>query len=77
MCNCYKQDIYEGNNATDFENRFLEEVKVNAFDWKTLYICKDCSTYWEETYLDGRFGGVPQLKKINRNYAISEWNLNL
>lgn len=77
MCDCSLKDLYKGNNAVAFEQKCLQEIKVDARNWKTLYTCKVCNTYWEEKYIDGRFGGTPELRKVDENYVWSIWGLNL
>jgi len=73
MCNCNLKDLYKGNEATTFEQDCLHELKVDAHNWKVLYKCPKCNTYWEETYVEGRFGGSPELRKVNESYVISAW----
>ena len=73
QCNCNSKNMYYGNEATIFEQEYLQEIKVDAHSWKTLYKCKSCNTYWEEAYTNGRFGGTPELKKIDENYIKSFW----
>lgn len=76
-CGCKLKKIYIGNEVILFKEKYLEEIKVDAYNWKTLYKCKKCSIYWEETYLDGRFGGIPKLKEVDKSYIKKVWNLDL
>ena len=75
-CDCSSKNVYRGNDAMQFEKIWLREIKVDAVHWKTLYKCKECNVYWEETYVEGRFGGVPELKKVDEDYVGSVWGLN-
>lgn len=75
MCDCNMKDLYKGNDATKYEQKYLREIKVDAYNWKTLYQCKKCKTYWEEVFLEGRFGGCPELRKVDQNYVISVWGI--
>lgn len=72
-CACSSNEKFEGNDATAFEQVCLREIQVDAVNWKTLYKCKECDEYWEETYLDGRFGGIPELRKVDESYVSSVW----
>lgn len=76
MCECSLKDEYKGNDASIFEQMSLQEIRVDAYNWKTLYQCKECSTYWEETYAEGRFGGTPVLRRVEKSYVESVWGLN-
>lgn len=76
MCDCNFKDLYKGNDVTKFQQKCLQEVKVDAYNWKTLYKCKVCNTYWEETYVEGRFGGTPELRKVDKSYVVSVWSLD-
>lgn len=75
MCNCNFKGLYTGNDASLFEHEYLSEIKVDANSWKTLYRCKKCNTYWEETYVEGRFGGSPELRKVDESYVSTVWGL--
>lgn len=65
MCDCSERDHYHGTEATEFAKK-LTEVSVNAREWKTLYRCAACGTYWLETYPHSEYhgGGLPELDKI-------------
>lgn len=76
ICDCSLKDLYKGNDATIFEQKCLQEIKVDAHNWKSLYKCKRCSTYWEETFVKGRFGGTPELRKVDESYVVSTWGLD-
>lgn len=76
ICECNIKDLYEGNEAVLFERKFLQVVRVDAYKWKTLFKCKSCNQYWEEVYIDGRFGGTPELRKVDESYAMSAWGLD-
>jgi protein-arginine kinase activator protein McsA len=72
-CKCNQNSVIESNDAILYEQNFLHEVKVNAYTWETLYKCKECNTFWEEIYKDGRFGGTPVLKKVSIDGVSEKW----
>ncbi len=41
--------------------------------WRGLYFCPICKTYWEEQFIDDRFGGRPFLNKVTAKYVEDEW----
>lgn len=75
ICECNLKPVFSGNEATIYEQKHLQEIKIDAGKWKTLYRCRSCSAYWEEVYKDGRFGGTPELKKVDINYVKLNWNI--
>jgi hypothetical protein len=64
------------NKIVDIEKESLIQIKIDAYKWKSLYKCKFCKTFWEERTIEDRFGGVPQLIKIDTDYVKKEWKID-
>ena len=65
MCECKDTVFLEGNDATFYKENYLQVISIDAKNWKTLYKCKICNMYWEETFIEDRFVGIPELKQVN------------
>lgn len=73
-CNCKNTiKITDSNKIMDMEKEILIQLKIDAFKWKTLYKCKFCNVLWEESYIEDRFGGMPQLTQVDNDYVKSKW----
>lgn len=72
-CNCGSKTEYGGNEVIAFKEKYLEILKIDAFNWKGLYRCRECNTFWEETFKDDRWGGWPVLNKVDEKYVSSNW----
>lgn len=76
MCLCPDQDRLEGGRAIEFEKQ-LVQVAFNSDDWRTLFKCSDCDTYWEETRMQTELqgGGFPILSRVTKEYVAREWGI--
>lgn len=73
MCECVERNIVETKSIKEFKHRYLDELTVDGFSWKTLYRCKTCLTFWEERHTDDRFIGEPYLQKVSQEYVANNW----
>lgn len=71
-CDCNEFNHVKGNKVIEFEKK-LFQICVDGQRWKTLYKCEKCNVFWEENYVDGRWGGEPILSKVESDYVIKEW----
>lgn len=76
-CNCDLKNYFKGNEATLFQDKCLEAIKVDVDNWRGLYRCTYCNTYWEETFIEDRFVGIPELKKVTAEYVKEEWRIEV
>ena len=73
MLCCSEKETLEG---ADYENIIGKLTKISIQiepTWRGLYFCHQCKTYWEEQFIEDRFGGRPYLKKVNARYVRTEW----
>ena len=62
------------NNEYDILIKRLSKISVQIEpSWRGLYVCPECNTYWEESFLEDRFVDRPFLKRVTSQYVISEW----
>ena len=59
---------YEGNEAIDYAEKHLKEVKVDQVKWETYYIDEKTGEKWIEFFPHGELhgGGSPHLKKVEK-----------
>ena len=76
--NCLPEQLLEGNEAIS-KRKSLELIRVDGTRWLTLYRCKDCGLYWEESYdIDkGAYmaGGIPILKQLSADALADKWKI--
>lgn len=73
-CECiYKSSVTDSDKIESMKKEFLSELKVDAYRWKSLYRCKCCNAFWEESFQQDRFIGNPQLIKVDNDYVTKEW----
>ena len=73
MLCCSEKEILEG---TDYEKiqKQLTKISIQIEPiWRGLYFCNKCNTYWEEQFIEDRFGGRPYLKKVDEHYVKTNW----
>lgn len=77
--NCRPGQILEGNVAIS-KREHLELIRIDGKRWLTLYKCRECGGYWEETYdiSKGAYmaGGVPVLTCLSKD-DLQRWNIEL
>ncbi len=74
-----QEAVLEGQAALLKQERDLEVVKVNGSRWTTLFRCRECGAYWEETRDEKKgaymAGGIPVLRKVDAEYVRSQWGI--
>lgn len=64
------------DNVASFKREHLVPIAIDSKGWEGLYRCKACRTLFEETFGEDRFGGIPILRKVDREYAIGKWGID-
>jgi hypothetical protein len=73
-CKCSTQnEVAKAKEIEQMKTNQLEQLKVDAYKWKTLYKCKFCQSFWELHYTGGRWDGEPELIKVNSDYVVENW----
>jgi len=74
-----KERLLEGKDALLKEQQDLEILAIDGIQWRTLFRCRKCGTYWEEIRDEtkGAYmgGGVPVLRKVDQAYVQSQWKI--
>ena len=80
MKNHCEEELLEGEDALLKEQQDLEVLAIDDIHWRTLFQCRKCGAYWEETRDEtkGAYmgGGVPILRKVDQAYVQSRWKLH-
>lgn len=71
-CQCYENDRFTGNVLVEYKNKCLVLLEVNA-EWKALFRCKFCNSFWEERNLGGRWNEDIELLKVSNDYVSTNW----
>lgn len=74
-CKCATINIVESFESEEFEEKYLDEISVNADKWTTLFKCRFCKTYWEERDENSRFGISTVLVKVSSDYIKINWGV--
>ena len=73
-CQCQENCKFIGNAVVDYKKKYLLELEVNP-EWKVLYKCKLCNSFWEERSLGGRWNENIELIKVTNEYVSEKWGL--